>query len=438
MTAADPAAPTRSPRRSLWRHNDFMRLWGAQTVSLVGSQITLLAIPLAAILLFDATPMEVGLLAAAQYLPFLLVGLPAGVWVDRMPRRPTLIVADLGRAAVLLVIPIAYAGDWLQLWLLYPVAFGAGILTVFFDVAHQSYLPSLVRRDELVEGNAKLELSYQGAQLAGPGLGGWIVQVLTAPIALIVDAVSYLVSAILLLFIRQREAPAERTAGPRQGVLSLVGEGLRYVWSHDLLRPIALATALGNLFGVFGIVQAVLNLFAIRSLGLSPGLLGVTLAAANGGALLGALANRRLVGRFGVGPTLIGAAAFPAVGILLLAAATRDVALPVMIAGLAIAWFGIAAYNINQISLRQAVTPPHMQGRMNATMRFLIWGTIPVGTVLGGFFAGRAGLRETLVVAGAGSLLAVLPVLFSALRHVRMMPEPVQDAAAAMPEPADG
>jgi MFS family permease len=424
----DPAPP---PTGSLWRHPDFVRLWAAQTVSLIGSQVTLLALPLAAILLLEASVLEVGLLTATGYLPFLVVGLPAGVWVDRMRRRPVLIVADVGRAALLLTLPVAYALDALHLWMLYPVAFATGVLTLFFDVAHQSYLPSLVPRHRLADGNAKLELSYSGAQLVGPGIGGALVQALTAPITILLDALTYLLSAALLLVIRRPEPPPA-PAAPDAGMGAQIREGLRYVLGHRWLRPIALTTGIGNLFDLFGMVAAVLTLFAVRELRLSPAALGAILAAANAAALLGAAVNGRLVARFGIGPVLAVSAVGPGFAVLLLPLATPATAGWVLTGALGIAGFAISVYNVNQITLRQTVTPDAFQGRMNATIRFLIWGTLPIGTFLGGLLGGIIGLRTTLVVAGVGSVLASLPLLLSPVRTLRHLPD--DQPAGTVPE----
>ncbi|HXM58725.1 MAG TPA: MFS transporter [Candidatus Dormibacteraeota bacterium] len=422
------------PGASLWRAGDFMKLWGAQTVSLAGQQVSQLALPLTAILVLRATPLQVGVLTACQYLPFLLVGLPVGVWADRMRRRPILIVADAARAAILLSVPAAFALGILGLWLLYPVAFAVGIFSVFFDVAHQSYLPSLVAREQLVDGNAKLEVSYQGATLAGPGLAGVLVQALTAPVAILANSASFVVSAALLLLIRRREPEPARDREGDAGLVAQVREGLRYVLGHPLLRPIALTTAISNLFGFFGIVEAVLALYAIRELHVSPALLGVTLAAGNVGGVLGAVANRRVVRRLGTGPAIVVAVVVPSLAILLLAAATPATAVVVLGAALVVAWFSAAVYNVNQISLRQAITPEAMQGRMNATIRFLIWGTIPAGALLGGVLAGTVGLRPALLLAGGLSLLACLPVALSPVRRLREIPRPdEQPPAGAAP-----
>jgi MFS family permease len=410
------------PPTSLWRHRDFALLWSAQSISMVGSQVTLMALPLTAILLLQATPMQVGLLTAAGYLPFLLVGLPAGVWVDQRRRRPILIWTDVGRTILLLAIPASYALDLLRLWMLYPIAFLTGILSLFFDVAHHSYLPALVSREQLAEGNAKLEISFSGAQLFGPGLGGVLIQILTAPFALVADAMSYLVSAILILAIRRPEPPPASIKGAGASLGEQIKEGLRYVLSHKLLRPIALTTGIGNLFDLYGMVAAILALYAVRELELSPAALGGVLAAANAGSLLAATVNGRLVQRFGVGPVLAVSSVIPGLAVLLLPLATPVTAVPILVTSLGVAGFAIAIYNVNQITLRQTVTPDAMQGRMNATIRFLIWGTLPIGTFLGGLLGGAIGLRPTLVIAGIGSTLASLPMILSSIRSLRNVP----------------
>ncbi len=201
------------PKGGLWRHPDFLKLWSAETISQVGSQVTGLALPLVAIITLDVSAFEVALLGVIEFAPFILISLPAGVWVDRLPRRPILIVGDLGRAALLATIPIAYAADALTIWQLYVVGFLFGVLTVFFDVAYQSYLPALVERDQLVDGNSKLEISRSGAQLAGPALAGVLIQALKAPLAILVDALSFLVSGLFVLAIRKQEDVPEREPG---------------------------------------------------------------------------------------------------------------------------------------------------------------------------------------------------------------------------------
>ncbi|HEX8112505.1 MAG TPA: MFS transporter, partial [Kofleriaceae bacterium] len=384
-----------APRTTLWRHADFVKLWSAQSISLLGTQITTLALPLTAILLLHATPVQVGLLASMQYLPFLLVTLPAGAIVDRRRRLPVLIATDLGRAVLLAAIPLAVWLGHLELWLLYPVAFGVGVLSVFFDVAHQSYLPSIVDGEQLVEGNTKLQLSYSGAQLAGPGLGGVLVQLLTAPIAIAVDVTSYLGSAVLLGWIRRREPapPADAGGADLAGIARDIRGGLHFVWRHPLIRPIALATGTANFFYLFGMTGAVLALYAVRELGLSPALLGIVLASGNVGAILGSLAADRVLARFRFGRVMLVGSVASAFAIALMALATPGTAVVMLPAAVMLGELGVTIYDISQISLRQAATPSALQGRMNATVRFINWGPIPIGAFIGGVIGEALGLR---------------------------------------------
>ena len=432
--AAAPKKRWWAPReRSLWRHRDFRRLWSAETISQLGTQVTLLALPLIAILILRANPFEVGLLTAVEYLPFLLVGLPAGVWVDRLRRRPILIAADVGRALSLASIPVAHALGDLTLIHLYLVAFLNGTLTVFFDVAYMSYLPSLVERNQLMEGNSKLEVSRSGAELAGPGLAGALIQALTAPVAIIADAVSFFGSAVFLLLIRHRE-PAIRpdaTEAPPK-MRTEIGEGLRYVLRHRLLLPIAICTSTSNLFGHMAF--AVYLVYAVRELGLSPGLIGVIFALGNVGFLVGAIAANRIARRLGIGTTIWLSAATYGPSLLLIPLAPRTAPVAFLIASWFLGSLGSVVYNVNQVSLRQAITSDRLQGRMNATIRFLVWGTMPIGAFAGGALGSAIGLRPTLFVAAVGGVFVVLPVLLSPVRKLREIPEP-QDEPTEWPTP---
>jgi predicted MFS family arabinose efflux permease len=396
-----------------------MKLWAAQCLSLVGSEVTGIALPLAAIVMLGASPWQVGLLAALGHLPFLLVSLPAGVYIDRRPRLPILVATDLGRAAVLAAIPLLYARDALTIALLYPIVFVHGALTVFFAVAHQAILPELVPRERIVEGNTQLQTSHSMAQLAGPGLGGLLVQALTAPVAIALDAASFVASAILLLLIprakeRRGSAPTERT-----GMKTAIGEGLRRVLGDRLLRPIALCMAGANFFDIMGMVRPILPLLAIKELELTAVQLGTVLAVSNLGALLGAVANQRVVRWLGVGPAIVWSSLIPGIAVLLMPLANRTTGVVILALSLALAGFAASIFNINQLSLRQAITPPSLQGRMHATMRFLIWGPIPAGALLGGVLGETLGLRATLLLAGLGSVASSLPVILSPLRRLR-------------------
>jgi len=420
----------------LWRHRDFLNLWTAETISQVGSQVSQLALPLVAVLVLEATAFQVALLGVVEFAPFILVSLPAGVWVDRLRRKPILVVADLGRAVLLASIPLAHWAGALTIWQLYGVGFCVGVLTVFFDVSYQSYLPSLVSRDRLVEGNAKLDVSRSGAQLVGPGLAGILVEALTAPVAVLVDAISFLASGLFLFRIRQaEEAPArvERAAGP--SMKAEVMEGLRYVLGHRYLRWIAASTATFNFFS--NVIFSVFLVFAVRELGLRPGVIGLVFAISSVGYLLGALVATPLARRIGVGPAIVVGAAC-SVSLLLMPLAPESSPIPFVIAAQAIAGLGIPIYNITQVSFRQAITPTRLQGRMNSVMRFVVWGVIPLGSLLGGALATWFGLRTAIWVGAAGMSLAVLPVLLSPVRTLREMPEPVEEPSVADAEAAGG
>ncbi|HUP32656.1 MAG TPA: MFS transporter, partial [Gaiellaceae bacterium] len=390
----------------LWRHRDFLWLWSSQTVSQFGSQVSLLALPLVAIAVLGASAFEVALLGVVEFLPFLLFSLPAGVWVDRLPRRPILVVADLVRAAALATIPIAYWLDGLTVWQLYAVGFVVGIGTVFFDVTYQSYLPSLVARDELSEGNSKLEVSRSAAQLGGPGVGGALISILTAPVAVAVDAVSFVVSALLVA--RIRSAEREPATAERRPLLTELWEGLRYVLGHEYVRGMAASVAIFNFFGNVG--GSILLVYLVRELGLSAATIGIVFGLGNVGFFVGAFVAKRIETRIGVGRTIVGSMALSVPGLLLVPLAPRDFAPPVLVASGVIVGFAVVLYNVCAISLMQAITPDRLLGRMNASRRFLVWGVIPLGALVGGTLASTIGLRPTLFVGAIGASLAVLPL----------------------------
>ena len=415
----------------LWRHRDFRNLWAAETISQFGSQIDDLALGLVAILVLDASAFEVAVYGTLNFLPFILFTLPAGVWVDRLPRKPILVIGDLGRFAVLLTIPVAYAFDALTLWQLYAVAFLTGVFTVFFDVAYQSYLPSLVERKDIGEGNSKLEISRSTAQLAGPGLGGALVEILTAPYAVLVDAFSFLASGTFLLRIRKREEPLP--AAPTEAKPSLraeLKEGLKFVLGNPNLRAQAGCTATGNFF--FNVTFSIYLVYLVRELELSPGVIGLLLGVGSVGSLIAAFTTTRISTRFGIGPTTIAASALNLPALLLIALAPAGFALPFLVLGGIVLGFAIVVYNITQVTYRQAICPPRLQGRMNSVMRFIVWGTIPIGTLLGGALGSTIGLRETLVVGAVGSGLSFLWIFLSPQRHLREMPDPIEDESVTM------
>src|SRR5262249_31192663 len=343
------------PTGGLWRHPDFVRLWSAETVSQFGTQFTLLALPLVAIDVLHVSAFEVAALTTVEFLPFLLVSLPAGVWVDRLRRRPILVVGDLSRALLLVSVPVAYWTGHLSMAQLYVVGFLVGIATVFFDVAYQSYLPSLVERQQLIDGNAKLEISRAAAQLGGPGLAGIVIDFLRAPAALAFDAVSYVGSALFIFGIRKSESSA-RTDAPRRRMREELREGLRYVLTHPFLKNIAACTALFNFWGNVGF--AVLLVFARRELHLSPLAIGLAFTLSNVGPLLAAFNANRISSRFGVGRTIIAASIIGAPTFVVIPFAPEgNAALAVLIPAFVIGGLSNVIYNVTQVSLRQAITP---------------------------------------------------------------------------------
>jgi len=420
------------PTGGLWRHPDFLKLWSAETISQFGSQITGLALPLVAILVLDATAFEVAALTTVEFLPFIIFTLPAGVWVDRMRRRPILIAGDVVRALLLGSIPIAYVLDALTLGQLFVVGFLFGICTVFFDVAYQSYLPSLVERNQIIEGNSKLEITRSAAQIGGPGLGGVLIQVFTAPYAVLLDAVSFAASALAIFRIRAvEETPptVERSDGKKPSMWTELKEGLRFVLSNPNLRAQAGCTSTSNFFS--SVSFSIILVYAVRELDLSPGLIGFVFSLGALGGLAAALTATRISSRFGIGPTTIVMAAFFGPTMILYAVApSGNAAVPLLVTAQLIFGFTVVVYNIVQVSYRQAICPPRLQGRMNSVMRFIVWGTIPLGTLTGGALASWIGLRETIVVGAIGGGSAVLWIVFSPQRHLRDMPEPVDDELA--------
>lgn len=413
------------PEGGLWRRSDFLKLWSAETVSQFGTQISQLALPLAAIDVLHASAFEVAALTTVAFLPFLLVSLPAGVWVDRLPRRPILIAGDLARAGLLASIPIAYFFDALTIWQLFGVGFLVGIATVFFDIAYQSYLPALVERREIVDGNAKLEISRSAAQTGGPGVAGVLIGLLKAPPAILIDAVSFLVSGLFILAIRKPETSL-KDRSPRRKMRVELREGLSYVLRHPYLKNIAACTALFNFFGSVGF--AVLLVFARRELHIGPLAIGLAFTIGSLGAMVAAFTANRISGRLGVGRTIILSSVIGGPTFLIIPFAPHgQAALLLIVPALFIGTFMSVIYNIVQVSLRQAITPERIQGRMNSVMRFIVWGTIPLGSLTGGALATWIGLKETLIVGGAGCCLPFLPVLFSPVRSVREMPEPLDE-----------
>ncbi|GGR23193.1 MFS transporter [Deinococcus ruber] len=412
--------PLEQAERTVSARPDFRRLWAAQSVSLIGSEVTTLALPLTAALVLKATPVQMGLLAAASQAPFLLFSLLAGVWIDHTPRRPWLIFSDVGRAILLLSIPATALLNVLSLIQLYSVAFVVGLLTVFFEVAHFAYVPALLPRRQLTEGNSKIQVSYAAATAAGPGLGGVLVQWLSAPFALLIDAGTFLISAWLLWGIRHRESLPPQ--GNRHGMLQEIQGGLHALLGHPLLRPIIVASALMTL--MTGGIGAVYILYATRELQLGVGVIGLIATAGGLGALPGAVLTRWAAQRFGVGRTIVGGwLGWALMGLAVpLASGAPWLVVMMLCMGQGLGSLADTVANVQQWSLRQVVTPDGLQARVTASHRFLVQGAGALGALLGGFLGASIGLRLTLWVCSLGVILGLLPVIISPLWRLRDMP----------------
>jgi MFS family permease len=428
---SEPAAPPEPSRwwRGVWRSPAFVRLWGASVVSGVGTSVSALALPLVAAFTLDATPFQMGLLAAVGTVPLLVLGLLAGVWVDRHARRPIMIVTDLGRAALLLLIPLAAWLGVLRFEHLLVVSLLVGALSVFFDVASQSFLPTILRNDQLAEGNARLYTGYGIAEVGGPGLAGWFTQIFSAPAVLLVDAVSYVVSALLLGSIRAIEPPPlSHVDGAPPHFWQELMEGLRIVARNPMLRATALATGVWNLFE--GARQGMFVLFLARTLGLPAGAIGAVYTVAAAGFLIGSLFPERVARRIGLGRAITFGLLATVPGDVLASAATGPPAVAAGMAGAGMFLAGLTAptYDVNQFSLRQAVTPLRLQGRVNATMRTIIRGVLPLGALLGGLLAEPLGLRGVIWFGLLGPPAAFLAIWFSPVRTLVVPPQRIDEA----------
>jgi MFS family permease len=414
--------------RKATRWGDFGRLWAALSVSLMGTEITALALPLLAALTLGASALEMGILAAAGQVPFLLFSLPAGAWIDRLPRRPVLIATDVASSLLLLSVPLAVPFGGPNFPHLVVVAFGVGTMTVVSEVAHYAYVPSLVGRERLTESNSKLQVSYSAAAAAGPGLAGALVQLPSAPVAVLADAMSFPISAALLRSIRRPEPPPVRSDAGLPMRRS-IADGMRKLLGHPLLRAIIVASVPITFF-TSGFL-ALYVLYATRELGLGPATIGLIFAAGGVGAISGAMLARRAAAHFGVGPAIIGGWVLAAAGSLLVPLAVGPTVVVVVILALSKAFEGVTdtVANIHQWSLRQVVTPDHLAGRVTAGHRFAVYGAGAAGALAGGALGTALGLRPALFLCAVGALLSPLLAVFSPLRRLRE--QPVQDSLSS-------
>jgi len=401
----------------LWRHHDFVRLWSAAGISAAGTQVTLLALPLTAILVLHASAFEVAALATAGTVPNLALGIAAGVWLDRVPRRPVMIAADFGRAFVLASVPVAYVLGMLSLAQLYLVALIGGSLNVVFEISSGAYLPSVVPRAQLVEANAKLQSAVVTAQAAGPSIGGALVSLLSAPMAIVVDAVSFLISGSL---ISSANARGEVHREPQPRVSSLraeLREAATYLLSDPYLRPLLIGHALANL--ALGLLWGIVIVYAVRVLGLMPGTIGVILSLGQIGGVIGAVFARRIAARVGVGSVVVASFFLFGPATLLMATATEQTAIAFVTVGWTLESLARSLYGVSATSVRQALVPDRLQGRVIGLTTTAGTGAFPLGALLGGALAGALGLREAMFFAATAAVLPFIAVAASPIRTLR-------------------
>ena len=429
--ALRPQLGSRSSASLLSRSRDFRRLWVGETVSAVGSQVTLIALPLVAVSELGATPTQMGLLGAAQTVPFLLFATLAGVWVDRNRKLPILIWAHRVKAAVLASVPALALAGLLSMTQLLLIAFAVGCCTVLFEVAYQSYLPVLVDREDLVEANSRLSASASAAEIGGPGLGGLLVSAVTAPLAIAADAASFLFSAATLGTVQRREDPPAHES--RTDIWRGVAEGFRTTIRNRYLLAFAGEAATYNV--AWNGINALLVLWAVQDLGLTPAVLGALLSVGSAGALVGALLTGRLADRFGIGRAMWVSALISNVGVLLIPLTTGN--RPTAIAMLGLAFFvqglGMTGTNVHTYAIRQAVTPPELLGRANAAYRALTYGCIPLGALVGGLLGDAVGLRTGLLIGAIALFPSWLWLFYSPARSLRSLPDPGDRVGFATP-----
>lgn len=415
--AAEPAAP----KGSLWRDRNFLTLWGGQTFSQFGAQITEIAIPVLAVLLLNATEFEVGVLTAANVAAFLVVGLPAGAWIDRMRKRHVMIWADAVRALTLAAVPVLWLTGTLQIWHLIVVALIMGIATVFFDVSYQSIIPSLVRPGQIAEANGKLQSTYEIANIAGPGIGGWLIGILAAPLAIVVTVFTYVASLIALLVTRDHEV--RRAPEDHQPIMKEIGEGLGWVFGNRYLRRIVATTGFANLFGT--ISMTLLPIYLLRVLELTPAQMGVIFSLGAVGGLVGAIVTPRIVKRIGEARTLpVSVIGFSLAPLLLpVASLVPHIAFPFLVVQGFLMSFTVLLYNITQVTFRQRITPPRLLGRMNASIRFCVWGVMPIAALVAGALGTWIGVVPTLWIAAILELFAGLFVIIGPFWSMRDLPD---------------
>lgn len=400
----------------LRRHRDFRHVWAADALSTLGSWLSALALPLLALLALDATAMEVAVLKALEAVAWLFLGLVAGAWMDRLRCRGVLIAADLARAAIFASVPIAHVAGVLSLGQLFTVALLSGIATVFFDVAGSTYLPRLLPKTDLVEANARLSTNTSVAAVLATGSGGFIIQALSAPFTVALNAVSFLWSALWLRGIRTVE-PAPQHDGPAH-LRRDIAEGWRFVMRHPVLRALAGFSMCSILFQAMH--NAVWLTFLVKDFRLTPAAIGLLSMSGLVGAVVSGFATKRIVDRFGEARTMMVMALFYAAGFAAYALTRPDWGLSIAVLAGALTSFTIITMHIIRVSVRQSVCPQHLYGRVGATMEFIVWGVGPLGSLAGGAIATLTSLRTTLWVVAAGIAVSILWIFLSPVRTMRI------------------
>jgi MFS family permease len=420
--------PRDSPPDSLAADPNFRRFWAGVTLGQLGAQLGHIALPVVAVQLLAASELELGVLNASATAAFLLVGLPAGAWVDRWAKRRVMIRADIVRAVAISAIPVLWAFDVLAMWHLYVVAAVIGVATVFFDVAYQSVLPFLVRREQVSDANGKLEGVAQVARVAGPAAGGLLLKVVSAPLLFVADAIGYACSALFLARVHDREVPRPRA--PEARLRTEIAEGLGFVLRHPLLVRIVACTTLSNLASTLGFT--LMPILVLRIVGLEPFWFGVVMGAGALGGILGAILAPRIGRVIGEGTaiplaSLLSAGTWALVPLSASVGSTYGAMALLLLAEFCFS-FSVLVYNVMQVSMRQRICPEHLLGRMNASIRFFVWGIMPISALLSGFLGNQVGVVATMWISVGLGAVAALPVLFSPLLGMKRLPD-APDAA---------
>ncbi|MBI3207547.1 MAG: MFS transporter [Candidatus Solibacter usitatus] len=415
---------------SLWRNPEFLKLWVGQTISEIGSRVTTYGLPLMAVTTLRATPSQMGMLSAAGGFAAIIASPFAGLAADRFRRKPVLWITDLARAAILFVIPLSAWQGWISLPVLFAVMAAASCFTVFFDAAYQSILPSMVGGRQLLEGNSKLAMTQSGAEVIGPALAGVLVQLYTAPRAILLDSLSFLVSAASILWMRVPESKPVSASEPSEGWKEMFS-GIPYIFRHPILRPLALRAI--TAYFCFGSFVSLYFIFTVHDLGLSAAAIGVIISLGGVSNLFGATVSGYVANRFPVGLTLIGSTIFTGLQLLLVPLANGPFWAPVLLsASQLVGDLAFPIYQVTELTVRQRVADPALLGRVNAFMQMLAKGVLPAGALAGGYAASLMGVRMTLVLADCGIVLSALWLLFSDVKKMTSM-RPARELAPISP-----